>query len=201
MSIEKQSTQSVTATTNLLYDGSIVEKAFKVALEKLNDGYMCDSIICYAKDHNQARRILLNQIELEEYTLRWSDEKINYLNIPVVRCENADKVIFEGEVVVRYTIEEIIYERERKAKLYEILNNPEVKLFYIKKRGLYYRPNNAGYTELKYEAGIYTKESAVSEALSVRDLFLIEADVAEHNKMITDKIEALKKHLISVVKS
>lgn len=96
MTIEKSSTQSVTATTNLLYDGSIVEKAFKVALEKLNDGYMCDSIICYAKDRNQARRILLNQIELEEYTLRWSDEKINYLNIPVVRCENADKVIFEG---------------------------------------------------------------------------------------------------------
>lgn len=65
---------------------------------------------------------------------------------------------------------------------------------------MYYRPDNCGYTEYRGDAGIYTKEDAVSQALSVRELKLVEIDIAEHNKMITDKIEALKKHLISWVK-
>ena len=50
----------------------------------------------------------------------------------------------------------------------------ELKNYFIKKGGYYYRPNSCGYTERVHQAGLYTKEEAQeSERLSKGDCVAI----------------------------
>ena len=80
-------------------------------------------------------------------------------------------------------------------KLDEISNNPNIKYCYIIK-GSYYRPNSCGYTSLKFEAGVYPKDEAVSHAKSVREIRLEWVYTWEHNKMINQKIAELQARLL-----
>lgn len=179
----------------LLAEGFIVSKAYEIDLDKLDEGYLSDSIICYAENSNKAKTKLLKQIRYDDWKLKYSSEELNYLNIPVKRKKSSDKVIFEGKEVLRCSIDELISERERVAKLDEISNNPNIKYCYIIK-GSYYRPNSCGYTSLRFEAGVYPKDEAVSHAKSVRVIRLEWVDIEEHNKMINQKIAELQGRLL-----
>lgn len=53
------------------------------------------------------------------------------------------------------------------------LDDKSITHCYITKNGWYYRPNSSGYTDIKEEAGIYTKEEGVKHALSCDKLLLI----------------------------
>jgi hypothetical protein len=182
--------------TVLLEEGSIVLKAYEIDLDKLEEGYLSDSIVCYAENSNKAKVTLLRQIANDNWKLKYLGEELTYLNIPVKRKKSSDKVIFEGKEVLRSSIEQLIAERERIAKLDEILNNPNIKYCYIIRYGQYYRPNSCGYTSLKFEAGIYPKDEAISHAKSVREIRLESVDIDEHNKMINQKIAELQERLL-----
>ena len=173
----------------------LVEKAYEIDLDKLGEGYLSGSIVCYAENVNKAKAELLKMVQYDDWKLRYSGEGLTYLNIPVKRRVSSDKVIFEGKEVVRSSIESIISERERIANLDSILNNPNIKYCYIKK-GSYYRPNNCGYTSFRFDAGVYLKEEAVQSAKSVREICLECVDIEEHNKMINEKIAELKGRLL-----
>ena len=65
------------------------------------------------------------------------------------------------------------------------------KNYFIKKSGLYYRPNSSGYTEWTHRAGLYTKEEAEAcekqthgdcEAVKVSDVANIDEliDIRDH---------------------
>jgi hypothetical protein len=179
----------------MLAEGFIVSKAYEIDFSKIEEGFLYSERICYAKNRNEAKSILLRENKDENICIKGTDDELNYLNIPVIRCKNADKVIFDGKEVVRSSIDELIIERERIAKLHEIANNPNIKYCYIIK-GSYYRPNSCGYTSLRFEAGVYPKDEAVSHAKSVREIRLEWVDIEEHNKMINQKIAELQGRLL-----
>lgn len=185
--------KSITEKPELI-EGSIVSKAYEIDLNRFDEGYLSDSIICYANSRNEAKVNLLNQIKYDNWVL-YNNVEITYLNIPVIRKKSSDKVIFDGKEVLRCSIDDIIYERERIAKLNEITNNPNIQYCYIIK-GSYYRPNSCGYTSLRFEAGIYPKDEAVRHAISVREIRLECVDIEEHNKMINQKIIELQDRII-----
>lgn len=179
----------------VLVENSIVSKAYEIDLDELNEGFLSDSIICYAENLSKAKTELLKQTQYDNWILRSSGEELTYLNIPVKRRKSSDKVIFEGKEVVRCSIDGLIAERERLAKLDEITNNPNIRYCYIIK-GSYYRPNSCGYTSLRFEAGVYPKDEAVEHAKSVREIRLECVDIEEHNKMINQKIAELSERLL-----
>jgi len=78
-----------------------------------------------------------------------------------------------------------------------MLNNPDIKYCYIYKGG-YYRPNYAGYTDNKAEAGVYTKEDALNSAKTCDELIIIPINIDEHNQMILNKINKLTDKLIDM---
>lgn len=74
--------------------------------------------------------------------------------------------------------------------------NRKVTHCYKRKGCSYYRPNNCGYTDDIRRAGIYTKEDALNECLSVSDLRAVPIDVKEHNKMILTEVQELLSRII-----
>lgn len=183
-------------TLSNLKEGTIIKKGYKIDLSRLDEGYLSDSIICLAESRNEAKKELLKKVRYDNWKLKYSDDELNYLNIPVIRCENADKIIFEGELVSRYKIELIKKEKERLCSLSEILEDPLVKYCYIYK-GSYYCSNFSGYTSQKENAGIYTKKEAVDHAKSVSEIKIIPINIEEHNKIINDKINYLKGKILN----
>ncbi len=173
----------------------IVEKAYEIDLDKLDEGYLSDNIVCYAESRNKARVELLDKVKYDDWKLKYHNEELNYYNIPIKRRPSYDVVIFENNKVIREDVENMSNEKARIAKLDEILNNPSINYCYIIKGG-YYRPNHCGYTSLKFEAGVYKKEEAVAHAKSVREIRLERIDIEEHNKMINEKISELKDRLL-----
>lgn len=176
-------------------EGSIVKKAYELNLNKLDEGFLSDAIICHADTFNEAKSILLTKVKYDGWKLKYSGDELSYINIPVRRNVQSDIVIFEGQEVPRDKINGIINTRERMAKFIEILANPAIQYCYILK-GNYYRPNSCGYTQFIHEAGVYTKEDAVQHAISCSELTLRPIDITEHNKMLTDKIQDFTSRLL-----
>ncbi|KXX72754.1 hypothetical protein [Flammeovirga sp. SJP92] len=177
-------------------NNEIVKKAYKIDLEKIDEGYLFGDFICYADTRNEAKSSLLKEVEYESMIIKNTGEELTYLNIPIVRCKSADLLDFEGSEKKLWEINEILAERKRIKALQEILNNEHIKYCYIRKGG-YYRPNFGGYTESIYKAGVYTKEDAVSHAKSCRDIWLERIDIEEHNQIIKSKIIDLESRILA----
>jgi len=194
---DKLSTEQETPPISnvLLAEGFIIAKAYEIDLDKLDEGYLSDTISCHAENANEAKSKLLKIVRYDDWKLKYSGQELTYLNIPIKRRKSYDKVSFEGKEVLYFQIESIKDERNRISKLDEIQNNPNIKFCYIIK-GSYYRPNHCGYTSLRFEAGIYPKDEAVSHAKSVREIRLEWIDTEEHNKMINEKIAELQGRLL-----
>jgi hypothetical protein len=178
-----------------LPEGTIIEKAYEIDLEQIDEGFLFDTVICHAENSNKAKVKLLEKIKYDNWRLKYTHEDLSYLNIPVKRKKSSDKVVFEGEEIRRWKIDDILNKRERYSKLDSILNNPDVQYCYIWK-GEYYRPNYKGYTYHQWEAGVYPKKDAVKHAKSVNEIRLICVNVTEHNKLIRHKISQLEENLI-----
>lgn len=78
----------------------------------------------------------------------------------------------------------------------------EVREYLIRKAGYYYRPNRAGYTTSKFEAGRYTKAEAESEAAvepwrmeAIHQDDVEDDPVSSRVRMDGEKIAALKKQV------
>jgi hypothetical protein len=165
----------------------LLKKAYKIDLEKISEGFLYSDFICYAETRNEAKTNLLKEVKYEGLTLKYTDEELNYLNIPVLRCKRADKLSFEGVEKTLVEIDEILTERKRLEVLQEILDNENIKFCYIRK-GCYYRPNYCGYTDFK---------DAVKHAKGCRDIWLERIDIEEHNKLINEEIRELERRLIA----
>jgi len=178
-----------------LGETSFPHKAYQIDLSRIKEGFLYDTIMCYAKNANQAKQILLRENRYENLTLSKSNEQVNYLTIPVIRRKSDDKIIFEGNAVTETEKNRILFERERLAKLDTILNDESIKYCYIRK-GSWYRPNACGYTDLKHRAGVFTTEEAVSYAKSCQDLDIVPINIVEHNEMINREISCLSSRLL-----
>jgi hypothetical protein len=174
----------------------LAKKAYYIDFDKIEEGYLACSQICYSDNINEAKSYLLDQLKYDNWKLKDSDEEITYINIPVKRYPNADKYVFEDIELTLFEIDKLLFERERINGLDEMLNNKDIQYCYIIKRGLYYGNNWCGYTDYIYKAGIYKKEDAISHAKSCGELSIKPVNIIEHNKMINKNINELKTKLI-----
>mgnify|MGYP003635187848 CR=1 FL=1 len=168
----------------------IVKKAWQIDLSRVYEGYLHSSDIKYAETRGKAKA----QYCLYDY---WVDkhDTYTYLNLPVIRCKEADKYEFEGEYKTKWQIEEIAQKRKKVVKLENMLEDKSITHCYIKKGG-YYRPGGAGYTDFRTRAGVFTIQEGVSSAKSCGELYIIPIVVEEHNKIILEEIKDLKTRLI-----
>jgi len=192
---DEGSTSALPFGKPMLGDVSFPTKAYQIDLDRLNEGYLSDTIMCYANNVNEAKKKLLQQVKYDNWTLKYTGDELTYLNIPVIRRKSDDKILFEGQAVTEIEKNMILYKRERLLLLENILNDKNIKYCYIKK-GSYYRPNSCGYTDFQYRAGIYSKEEAVQSAKSCDELTIIPIDILEHNKMINNEISELSSRLL-----
>jgi len=179
----------------MLGDVYFPTKAYQIDLDRLDEGYLSDTIMCYANNVNEAKMKLLQEIKYDNWRLKYTDAELTYLNIPVIRRKSDDKILFEGNAVTKTEMNRILYKRERYLLLENISNDTTINYCYIKK-GSYYRPNSCGYTDYKYRAGVYTKEEAVQSAKSCEELTIIPIDILEHNTMINNEISELSSRLL-----
>lgn len=176
-------------------EGSIVNKGYEIILDRIREGYLYDSIVCHAENVNKAKVALLEQVRHNGMILGHECQELTYLNIPVRRRPSIDIVIFEGGETARCDIDDILAKRKRTEELDAILQDPSISHCYIIKGG-YYRPWSAGYTEHRWQAGIYPKDEAVSHARSVREITLVPINIEKHNKMMMERIKDLQSRII-----
>lgn len=169
------------------------EKCYQVDFSKVDEGYLFSETICHAESLGKAKQKLLK--EVDECKLLRSEEDITFLNIPVKRCKEFDKHEFDGASLTMFEILRVLRSRKRDNILDGILADKDINYCYIRK-GSYYRPNSCGYTGVKQQAGVYTKQEAVSHAKSCKDIFVVPINIVEHNEMINKEINELKTRLL-----
>lgn len=174
---------------------TVATKAYKINLNRIDEGYSYSEVICHASTFNEAKSRLLQKVRYDGMKLRLGDD-LTYLNIPVVRAKEYDLVDFEGKYISQFEVHEILDKRKRMDYFNSILTDQSVTHCYIRKHGSYYRPNACGYTQIKAFAGVYEKSDAISHGKSCSDLQIIPINSAEHNKMIESEIEDFKTRLI-----
>jgi len=150
------------------------QKAWKIDFSKIEEGYLYSERIVYTENRNQAKTLLMK--EAWDMVLKSTNDEPTYLNIPVLRCKECDKILFEGNYYTNTQIVQIKYDRQRNLELDHILNDENITHCYIKK-GSYYRPNHSGYTDMLHRAGVYTKQDAVSCAKSCHELTIIPINI------------------------
>jgi len=174
----------------------VIEKGYKIDLSKIEEGFLMSEEVCTAPSRNEAKSILLNKVRYDDLKLKRSNELVSYLNIPIVRAKDFDKVLFEGSPKSRHEIDYILATRQREASLQVILDNPDVTHCYIRKHGAYYRPNSCGYTQMISRAGVYEKAKAVKDGISCMELQIIPINKQEHNQMLIAEISELESRLL-----
>jgi len=179
-------------------DYTIVKKSYQLDFSRVEEGFLFAERICFTKNINEARKILLKELQYEDVKIkkRWEVEELSYLNIPVVRNKEGDLIVFEGKEIIRHEVSRLMFKRERYAALDAILNNENYSYCYIRKHGSYYNPSSAGYTQFPTEAGVFVKLEAVQEAKSCDEITIIPIDRDEHNAAINKKIKSLQSRLI-----
>lgn len=166
----------------------VLQKGYTLLTERIQNGWYFDHSVT-AKHISTAKSMLLKILKGEE-ALDTFGEPFTFNNVPLVRHESRDLVMFEDIPTLRFTVEKILRERSRNNELDSYLVDPEVQYCYILKHGSYYADNSCGYVSRRDNAGIYTIEDGVSKAKSCEDLRIIPVDNAEHNKMTFETIKA-----------
>ena len=172
------------------------EKAYQLESSQFDEPWFTPDEVFYGKTRSQAKSKALKEAD---GMTRWDKEETTFLNIKIKRVPEYDKYLIEGELKTLGQIKREQAYTDRAAYLKSLIEaNPEAKA-YIRKGGYYYRPNCCGYTERESDAGVYSIQKAVSEVLGcdIDDkMMVVVIDTEAHNKMILEKIEALKQQLI-----
>lgn len=138
-------------------------KAYEINLYKTREGYLYSRIFCYANTRGDAKNKLLEIVRYDDLELV-DGQAVNFLNAPIKRAKDLDKIEYNGEVMTREEAQRQENILEHNNKLQQVLDDHKVTHAYIYKFGRsYYRSNYCGYTERESEAGVYTKEAAVKE--------------------------------------
>ena len=174
----------------------IIEKGWMVDLTQIEEGYLYASVICTAKTRGEAKHKILKSGDADDMILRCSSKVVTFTTLPVIRCKSNDIVEYNGEKMTVTKMERKKALEEHNNKLKAILNNDYVTHCYIKKRGDYYCDNYCGYTSFRFNAGVYTKEDAVSAAIGCTELTIVPIDNVEHNQYLDRKIDEIKERMI-----
>ena len=182
-------------TEELIESLPVILKGWQIGASQLEEPWYYADITCRAENRSKAKGIFMQMSEVDGAKNKWGDE-ITFLNIPVIRCKEVDLVDYTGEQILRTQVRQAIKKEKHGKVLDDILADTEVTHCYIMKRGLYYRDNSCGYVESRLGAGVYTKEYACSHARNILEITIIPINTEEHNKYLTDHIEAIKNRMI-----
>lgn len=173
----------------------IVEKAYELNLDMIRDAHLCNEIVVFAETRGQAKQKISEEIDLEDYEIEYVG-KMTFLNMPIRRAKQYDKVLFRDEEMRRSQVEYKIRVEEENAKIEKYLEDPKITHCYIKKRGSYYGWNKCGYVSYSTHAGVYPKDEAVPYCKNSLELTCVPIDNATHNEQILNQIARLKKGLV-----
>ncbi|MCT4156995.1 hypothetical protein HZP35_18850 [Elizabethkingia anophelis] len=176
-------------------NGDIVSKAWGLNLSKIPEFWYYDNVICNAGTRGEAKSKLLSMPDVYDLILN-DGEKVTFLNIPVARKKEFDKVMYNGEVITRNSMKSIIELEKHEIELDKILLDNSITHCYIKKRGQYYQDNYNGYTDYVIAAGIYPKEDAVNHGRRTLELSIVPIDNKAHNEYLQNHINAVSARLI-----
>lgn len=182
-------------TEELIESLPVILKGWQLGVSQLEEPWYYTDLSCRAENRSKAKALFMQMSELDGAKNKWGDE-VTFLNVPVVRCKEVDLVEFNRSQIVRSKVREELKKQDHQNQLDEILKNPDITHCHIMKRGLYYRDNSCGYVESKLGAGVYAKDYACSHAKGILELKIIPINKEEHNKYLTDHIEAIKKRMI-----
>lgn len=174
----------------------LIERCWELDLDKVNEGFLFDNIICHVETRNQAKVKLLEEAVWRGAVSNRTDEDFTYLDIPIKRYKLGDKFLFEDRPMTKWEIEQVLKRRQEDTEFDKLLADPTIEYCYIIKRGLYYGPNSCGYTAIRERAGVYTIEYGVSSAKSCRELRLKVIDIDEHNKYLREASEDILDKII-----
>lgn len=170
----------------------IIEKAWKVNLNLVEEPYWYDHLVYHAETKGKAKIKALIDLDSGNHI---NGEQIDFLNMPLVRSKEDDRVKYNGIIMYRYDVERHRRSEERRKELDSLLEL-DTEYYYIGKRGLFYKPDCCGYTDFQWRAGVYKKEFAVSHAKACEEIILTPVNIDEHNELIHSQIEFLQGNLI-----
>jgi len=171
-------------------------KGYELNLSVIDEGYLFSRYVCSAENKGKAKSNLLKQIRNEGMKLRWSDDEINFLNIPVIRNKEYDMVEYNGDIITKSKLRDVQRSEKHAKELQDILNDEKTTHCYIKKRGVYYSENYNGYTEFKVHAGVYPKLDACKHAKGCEEVTIVPIVNTEHNDYLNNHIERIKSRLL-----
>lgn len=178
------------------------EKAWEINPNCLSehDKYHAPEDVVYADSRGKAKSALLSKVY--DYDLKdYLGDDITYLNLRIKRAKEADKYLINGEVKSAWQIELDRQTKERNDEVDRMVKENPTGYAYIKKGGLYYRPNSCGYTEYLISAGVYPIQRAadIVKSCSIGDyMLLIPIDPVEHNEKLNKTIKDIKSRLIQI---
>lgn len=137
---------------NTLGHGVLPKKCYSLNLHLISEGYLFEQVYIYAENRNKAKSSYMSEILHQGYLYHNGDE-LTYLNLPLIRNKDHDKVIYDGKLIDKSKIRGLEKAKEKKAELQRILSDNTITHCYIYK-GSYYCPNKSGYTSYKSKAGV-----------------------------------------------
>lgn len=132
----------------------IVEKAWKVNAEKFEEPWFHGDII-YHGTKGAAKYSAISDNDAGKLK---NGKDIDFLNIPIVRAKDYDKILFHGEIIKRYEIKKKIREQKikelAKDKMYYVQDSRN----YVGNAVLWWGLNGNGYVTDLSKAQKYTFE-------------------------------------------
>jgi hypothetical protein len=168
-------------------------KAWRLKTSEISEGYHYTDDVVYADTRGTAKTLWLREIDPAELM---NGDTITYLNIPIARAKDHDRGVYKGDILKPYQIRQREREEEKQKELMVILADSEISHCYIRKGGVYYRPNCCGYTEFQLFAGIYTKQEAAKYVTNCDELTAVPINTKEHNEYLNENILKIQSRLI-----
>ena len=173
----------------------VFEKGWKLNTIDFEEPWYYEDFYCNAENASKAKSKFLSKYKYDLPDELLNGEKINFLNLKVLRDNEVDKfeIILKNEIQIltRFRLKSELEELKRLSILNEIINNNSIKYVFINKNGNYYGENSKGYfSKVDFELiGIYDKKDVYEHACSVREIILEPITIEEYNKIINEKIE------------
>lgn len=181
---------------------STKQKAWIINKSNISEPWFVTDNPFYGNKRSEARKEALE--EIGDQFVDKSDRPIDLLSIRLKRAKHLDKLLVDGVYKTIEQIEKDAKEKAFKENLDKILAENADGYAYVYKKGNYYRPRSAGYTEHRSKAGVYSVKDAVAEVrgCSIDDLMSVELiNIEEHNARINKEIEDLQSRLIIIKKN
>lgn len=83
---------------NTLDNGVLSIKCYSLNRHLISEGYLLEQVYIYAETRNKAKISCLSEI-LHQGLHHYNGDELTYLNLPLIRNKDHDKVIYDGKLI------------------------------------------------------------------------------------------------------